>query len=99
MIDYIDLLGLLLAYNKKLDNITLFGNIVSRLPRPNNLMTSCVYSPTGYFVKMEVFAVDLSFYKQYLKQCGYESDNDMYMVNGSVCLFIEPAGLVLPDWY
>lgn len=96
---YIDLVNLLQRYNRELKNVEVYGIISSRLNRPMNLDDSLKYSKTGIFVKVDVFAVNLSYYAEYLKSMGIASKDGIYMVNGSLVTFIEPQGKVLPDWY
>lgn len=97
--DKIDLLTLVKTFGK-LDGITLYGYIVSKLPRPFNLMASCQTHTDGFFVKMNVLAVNLQRYSQYLKQQGIvnKENDDIYLVNGDVALFVSDRG-VYPDWY
>lgn len=95
--DYIDLLSLVRDLGR-LDNIELYGYIVSRIPRPINLYSSCSLRENGYFVRMQVVGVNLKPYRSHLRQRGIVSDNDIYMVNGSVALYVN-ANHVLPDWY
>lgn len=97
--DKIDLLSLVKKF-KKLDNVVLYGYISSRLPRPINLFDSCKTENGGFFVKMDVLAVGLDRYSQYLKDFGITNDenNNIYLVNGSVALYVNQRG-VFPDWY
>lgn len=97
--DYLDLTSLLGAYRGTLKNVEVYGKIVSRLPKPSNLFDNVKFSDTGMFVRMEVFAVNLAYHKQYLKQCGLEAPNDIYMVNGSIVTFVEKGNKKFPDWY
>ena len=97
--DSIDLLALVKAFGK-LDGIELYGYISSSLPRPINLFDTCKTQQGGSFVKMDVLAVNLQRYSQYLKQMGItnKENDDIYLVNGSVALYVSNRG-VFPDWY
>ena len=100
MLDYIDLYSLLKNANgNKIDNVIVYGRVVSKLPRPTNLHSNVSISSASVFAKMEVFAVNLRSYRQELKQLGIFSKNDIYMVNGSVACVINPRAQKLPDWY
>ena len=98
--DNIDLLELVKKFGK-LDNVELYGYIPSKLPRPSNLFESCKLQDNGFFVRMIVLAVNLSYYKQYLKDFGItnKENNDIYLVNGSVALYVDSRGNKYPDWY
>lgn len=98
--DNIDLLALVKKFGK-LDNVELYGYIPSKLPRPSNLFESCKLQDNGFFVRMIVLAVNLSYYKQYLKDFGItnKENNDIYLVNGSVALYVDSRGNKYPDWY
>lgn len=97
--DNIDLLALVRRFGK-LDNVELYGYISSRLPRPVNLFDSCMTQKDGFFVKMDVLAVNLQKYSRYLKDLGIvnKENDDIYLVNGSVALYVDSRG-VFPDWY
>ena len=97
--DNIDLLALVKRFGK-LDNVELYGYISCRLPRPINLFDSCALQQDGFFVKMDVLAVNLQKYSQHLKELGItnKENNDIYLVNGSVALYVNSKG-VFPDWY
>ena len=97
--DNIDLLALVRRFGK-LDNVELYGYISSRLPRPANLFDSCMTQKDGFFVKMDVLAVNLQKYSHYLKDLGIvnKENDDIYLVNGSVALYVDSRG-VFPDWY
>lgn len=97
--DSIDLQALVRTF-KKLEGVEIYGYITSKLPRPTNLLQSCTVEDNGFFVRMDVLAVNLSRYKQYLKDCGItnKENNDIYLVNGSVALYVDSRG-IYPDWY
>lgn len=97
--EYIDILALLKAFKGSLKNVEVYGRISARLNRPSNLLDSCSTSPNGFFVKMELFAINLSYYSQYLKNYGYSAPNNIYMINGSMCTFVESTGHHYPDFY
>lgn len=97
--NYINLVALLSALHR-IENVEVYGRIISRLKRPANIMDSVqVDEEKGMFVKVDVFAVRLSGISKYLKDCGYQAKNDIYMVNGQIVTFIELNKYVLPDWY
>lgn len=97
--DNIDLLTLVKSFGK-LEDIEVYGYISSRLQRPINLFDSCKLQDNGFFVKMDVLAVNLQKYKQFLKEKGItnKENDDIYLVNGSIALYT-PANEVYPDWY
>ena len=97
--DSIDLLALVKKFGK-LDGIELYGYIPSRLNRPINLFDSVKVNSNSFFVKMDVLAVNLQKYSQYLKDFGItnKENNDIYLVNGSVALCVSSSGKY-PDWY
>ena len=97
--DYIDLKSLIKAVGGSLKNIEVHGLISARLNRPVNLADSCKTSDKGFFVKMELFAIDLTEYSQYLKQNGYSAPDNIYMVNGSICAFVPQQGYKYPEFY
>lgn len=97
--DSIDLLALVKEFGK-LDGIELYGYIRCKLNRPINLFDSVKISDNCFFVKMDVLAVNLQKYSQYLKDFGItnKENDDIYLVNGSVALCVN-AGGKYPDWY
>lgn len=98
--DYIDLVSLLRDFGSKgLEKAEVYGRIVSRLPKPSNILDSVKLSETGMFVRVNVFAVNLGNYASYLKQNGVHNSFNTYMVNGSIVAFIEQTGKKLPEWY
>ena len=97
--DYIDLVSLLKAFKGKMQGVIVYGRIVSRLPRPNNLFDSVNLEEKGMFVKMQVFAVNLGYYDSYLRQSGITNPDNVYMVNGNLALYIKEVGYKLPDFY
>ena len=97
--DFIDVFSMVQEFGGKLDNVVVMGKIVSRLPRPNNLFQNVHVSSEGSFVRMQVFAVDLSNYTQVLKTRGISHPDNIFMVNGSIALVINEKAHKLPDWY
>ena len=98
--EYIDLLALLRAYNGKgMEKVEVYGRVVRPLPRPENIFSNVKLSETGIFVEMSVFAVNLGYHQSFLRQNGINNPDNIYMVNGNLITFIEPAGKTLPEWY
>lgn len=86
--DRIDLLSLLRVYNGTLKNVVVYGKVIGVLERPSNIFSSVHLDAGGVFVEVDVFAVDLSYYATYLKQCGIASSDQIYMVNGTLVSFV-----------
>ena len=97
--DYIDLVSLLKAYNGSIKNVRVFGKVVSRLKRPTNLQPNIVEEAGGMFVRVEVFAIDLSYIESYLRDYGYKAPDNIYMVNGSLVTYLVQGNHKFPDWY
>jgi len=95
---YIDLVQLL-KENSDLKNVYIHGRVVKELPRPTNIFNSVRVNPNGVFVQMDVLALGLDGYKSQLQQRGVYNPSSLYMVNGSICTFIDKSQLVIPDWY
>lgn len=96
---YLDLIKLLKAQNRSLKNVAVHGRIVSRLNRPSSVPDTVKLDPNGIFVRFDVYAVNLTPYETYLRDCGYSSENNNYMVNGSVVAYVPAKGYVYPEWY
>ena len=83
-----------------LHHVKVYGRITERVSRPSNISSSVGLYDNGMFVGMDVFAVRLDDYENYLRQNGYTSYNNIYMVNGSIVTYIaKNSGKKLPDWY
>lgn len=82
----------------KLQRVTAYGIVVSELNRPSNLKSSVDLDSRGKFVKMHLFAVDLSEYEGLLKQSGYKSKDNLYLVNGEIALYVDER-TKLNEWY
>ena len=97
--NYVDLVKFTRAFKtKSISKVEVYGKIVKRLNRPSNLDDSVQISLDGMFVQMDVFAVNLSCQKSYLKEHNYDSPKFIYMTNGSLVLYIDRTAKV-PDWY
>lgn len=97
MKDFIDLVSLLRQY-KQID-VRLQGKIVEEIPRPSNLYSNVRGNQDCVFVRMDVFSVNLKSIKSYLYKYGYSEPDDTYMVNGSVCLYINKTAYKFPQFY
>lgn len=94
----LDLISFLRENNGKLNNVKIYGKCVSQLRRPKAIASNTRLSETGIFVKLEVFAVDLSNYTTNLNQYNISNKDNVYFVNGSIVAFIETYNLQLPSW-
>ena len=97
--DYIDLVSLLKAYNGTIKNVKVYGKVVSRLKRPVNIQQGVVEESGGMYVKVDAFAIDLSYIESYLRDCGYTAPDNIYMVNGSFITYLVQGNHKFPDWY
>lgn len=97
----INILSLLKAFGGKLERVKVYGKIVARLNRPSNLLSNCTEREGGTYVKVDVFAIDLSHYQSYLKDYGYcEKDNIYLVAEGStLCTYVPLQGYKYPDFY
>ena len=99
MSDIVDLAKLVNIYGGKLQNVTLYGQIVETMQRPLNLGLDVELDPNGGFYKMDVFAVNLSYYKKYLKDNGLENKDCIFMTNGSIIVYADTNRKPLPQYY
>ena len=99
MSDVIDLAKLVNTYGGKLQNVILYGQITETMQRPLNLGMAVELDPNGSFYKMDVFAVNLSYYSNYLKQNGLVNKDSIFMTNGSIIIYADTHGKPLPQFY
>ena len=99
MSDVVDLAKLVNTYNGKLQNVILYGQIVETMQRPLNLGMNVELDPSGNFYKMDVFAVNLSYYNNYLKQNGLLNKDCIFMTNGSIIVYADTHCKPLPQFY
>lgn len=97
----INILSLLKAFNGKLDKVKVYGKVVARLNRPSNLLSNCTERNGGIYVKVDVFAIDLSYYQSYLKDFGYAEKDNIYLVakGSTLCAYVPANGYKYPDFY
>lgn len=97
----IDILALLRAFNGTLEKVRVFGKVTAKLHRPSNLMSNCYEEQGGMYVKVDVFAIDLSYYTSYLKDYGYNEKDNIYIVarGSSICAYVPINGFRYPDFY
>lgn len=96
--NYIDILKLIKAHGGSLQKVRVYGRIYTTTKRPSNLLPSCKTQNGGTFAVMDVIAVDLSYYAQYLKEKGIYNKTNKYFVNGCICMYIN-SSTIIPDWY
>ena len=83
----------------KLTNVKLYGRLERDLTRPVNLFdTVTLLGGSGGFVEFRVFAIDLSGYRNKLAELGYSSNTDIFMVHGSLALYINKAKYKDTTW-
>lgn len=99
MSDIIDLAKLVSVYNGKLQNVILYGQVTEVMQRPLNLGMNVDLDPNGNFYKMDVFAVNLDYYKNYLKQNGLINKDCIFMTNGSIIIYADTHFKPLPQFY
>ena len=98
--DSIDLVKFIRAFKTNtISQVEVYGKITKRVKRPDNITSNVKVRQNGMFVQIDIFAVNLSNYASYLKQNGYTSPDDIYMVNGSMITYIEKDKYKLPDWF
>lgn len=97
--DYIDIVAMLRQYGGVLKDVTVYGKITRVLPKPNNLFENVHLSDSNRFVEMQLFGVDLTTYSQHLKSLGITQPDNIYMVNGSISIFVDCRYNKMPDWY
>lgn len=100
---HIDLIAVLDKLSKKynthgkLNNIKIYGQIERVLSRPFNLKDTVVVDSKYSFVDFHCFAVDLSCYHTDLLTLGLSIENDLFMVNGNIALYLDivkyPVGM------
>lgn len=96
----IDLTNLLKQFgNKGMDKISVYGRITRPLQRPANINKDVRVAQNNIFVEMQVFAINLKAYENFLKEKGIWNKDSVYMVNGSLITLINPSGVKLPEWY
>ena len=94
----IDLLQLLRANNGKLRNVRVYGRITGEVARPKALAQSVYVSADDICVNVDVVAVNLSEYSQYLANNGVVNKDNIYFVNASMSTVI-PRRVVLDNLY
>lgn len=92
----VDLLWLLKEFDYKLEKVTVFGKIERKINKPANFKDNVRFDD-GVFMEMHLFAVDLSYYVSYLKERGI--DRKIFLVNGSIAVYVPSRGKVYPDFY
>lgn len=97
--DYIDLVSLLRAYNGSIQNVKVYGKIVEKLDRPDNIDKGVVLESGGIFVRVQVFAVNLGYIDSYLRNYNYKTKDNIYMVNGDIITYVVKGNKKFPDWY
>lgn len=96
--DCIDIISLLKAHNGKLDNVRVYGYIQDKLGRPDNLFSNVIEQDGGIYVRFSCLAIDLSYYKCFLRENGIENSDCKYLIHGDILLYVD-GGTVIPDWY
>lgn len=97
VMNFIDLVSFIKSFHPKaVDRCVVYGRINKVVPRPGNIFDSVKTSESGVFVEVQVLAVNLGYYKSYLKQNGV--NDTVFMVNGSLITFVE-SGIAIPEWY
>ena len=94
----IDLLQLLRVNNGKLRNIRVYGRITREVARPKALAPSVYVSADDICVNVDVVAVNLSEYSQYLRDNGVANKDNIYFVNASMTTVV-PRRVVLDNLY
>lgn len=88
-----------LGDGSKLPGVKLYGKIERPLARPTNLFdTVTLLGGSGGFVEFHVFAIDLTSYQGALTQLGLSTNTPIYMVHGSLALYINTAKYQNMTW-
>ena len=83
----------------KLSGVKVYGKLERELAKPVNLHDNVgLLGGSGAFYEYKLFAVDLSAYVDRLKQNGINSDTNIFMVNGSLAVYINKIKYANTTW-
>lgn len=83
----------------KLSKVKLYGKLGRKLTRPSNLFDNVtLLGGSGGFIEFQVFAIDLSAYQDKLAQMGFNTSTSIYMVHGSLALYINTTKYKDTTW-
>jgi len=97
-LNYVDIIELLKIAQGVLRNVKVYGYISDKIERPANIFSNVKLEQDCSFRRFMCYAVDLSSYRDELMSLGLQSEKDMYLVNGEVCIYCKDT-LDYPDWY
>lgn len=95
--DCIDVLSLLKAHGGSIKNIRLYGYVDKILDRPSNIFDNVLEDGCSKYVSMRCLAIDLSYYRSFLRDNGLENKDCKYFVHGEVLLLVDKNTKC--DWY